>query len=434
MLSEQLSVKLAQLDPCSMNSKLAEQYYRRADELCREGKTEEALPLLNILDDAFPEQKNIQYARAHCLASLGRTDDARALCERLIQAHDSVRARRLLTQLDGGAVALGEDVLGLNEPVFAGIPVSVRPRPKRAIPLRAIALVLLGLPLVVTALLFRYQTVNPSTSSGAISKEDVAQAAAARHEKKLAQAEGPVTRAGTVHPEDVWRLTAIGGIPDWKPGIYKDVPCVGAPHRTISVYVPMAYQERPEDLFPTLAISMPGGNPGFLGLRDWAERREVILIAINSSRNGGWRNNWEAQNAAIDTVLPHMRIDQRLGFAVGVSGGAQASWRLAARLPSNYAGVVMEAQGGYSDKPLSLNTRVAYLNGNRDWNHDYINKMEALLKRNGYTVRRQVYNGGHGNAPVPLRIKMLDWMLAAARRDLGIDANVTANAAAIRPR
>ena len=50
-----------------MNRKLAKQYFDRADALLREGKGEDALLLLDTLDEAFPNQQNVLFARARTL-------------------------------------------------------------------------------------------------------------------------------------------------------------------------------------------------------------------------------------------------------------------------------------------------------------------------------------------------------------------------------
>jgi len=55
----------------------------------------EALRLLDIIDTAFPSNKSVLYNRAECLAALGRKDEARDLCDYLIDTHRHAPAKEL---------------------------------------------------------------------------------------------------------------------------------------------------------------------------------------------------------------------------------------------------------------------------------------------------------------------------------------------------
>lgn len=82
-----------------MDRESSEQRYEQASQLYREGKHAEALVILDELNAAYPTKKSILYARAQCLAALGREDEAREICEHLVATFNYPRAERLLAKL-----------------------------------------------------------------------------------------------------------------------------------------------------------------------------------------------------------------------------------------------------------------------------------------------------------------------------------------------
>ncbi len=78
----------------------AEEKFARAQARWREGAFAEALILLDELDQAFPGRANLLRPKAMCLAKLGLTDQARAICLRLLREGDDPRAQELLQGLD----------------------------------------------------------------------------------------------------------------------------------------------------------------------------------------------------------------------------------------------------------------------------------------------------------------------------------------------
>lgn len=73
--------------------------YKRADQLFKEGKYAESLQILDQLDQAVPNNKNISYARAMSLAKLNRRDEALAVCEFLIKNFGDPKAVKLQQSL-----------------------------------------------------------------------------------------------------------------------------------------------------------------------------------------------------------------------------------------------------------------------------------------------------------------------------------------------
>jgi tetratricopeptide (TPR) repeat protein len=379
-----------------VNHQLAKQYFERAEALLDAGKPSEALPLLDQLNDAFPNTKNILFARAKTYAALGRTTDALHACDALIEQHRSKRAAALKQQLIDQA----------HHPPQPASQKKVRRFSLRRL-VAALVLVFAG---AVAFTAYSWPTVEEFEPSAQPGPERVARTPAPPPEPAP-------PRPGRVHVPIAWERDDRG-VPVWRAGIFRNVPCVNAPERTIDVYVPMAYDAKPDAQFPGVLISMAGGNPGFIGLEDWAERQEVVLVGLNSSRNGPAANNIEAQEAAFATIIPSLRVDQRLGFAIGMSGGAMASWLAVYRNPDNFRGLVMMGQSGYFDYPLAPHIRVAYIRGRNEPSNRYIERMIGNLRANGNLVRDEMVEGAHVMGPVSRRVAMLNWMVHAAREDL----------------
>lgn len=384
-----------------MNRQLAKQYFNRAEAALEAGNAEEALTLLNQLDAAFPNTKNIGVARARAYASMGRIPEAVKLCDHLVDQHDSRRARELKEQL----------LLGVIEP---NVP---RPATKAAKKVRSFrkALVVYGaiavICMIVAAIsIAHYMDLRPSSNT----ESEV--------ERKPRLRLEAVTQSipGLIHHPGTWELDSAG-VPKWKSGVFRGVPCINEPKRTIDVYLPLVYDAKPETRFPGVVIQMAGGNPGFIGLEEWAERCEVILIVINSSRNKTFAQNHIAQDRALETVSTSLRVDQQMGFAIGMSGGGRASWQVACRYPENFMGIVMMGISGDEDVFMPpTHVRVAFIHGETDFNNRSTASAIRLLTQLGYEVRERVVPGGHVPGPVQVRIEMLNWMVFAARRDLGL--------------
>lgn len=391
-----------------MNRQLAKQYFERAETLLNAGQPGEALALLSQLDEAFPDTKNIGVARARTYAALGQISDAVQLCEQLIVQHDSRRAKDLKERL----------LLGVLEPEGEEANAIVPRRSLLGVARVVILLLIFGGAIGLAVWYVQRMNTTPAATPSTRETRSIG--------FSLGQLEPQSSESapGRTHPPQTWELDDAG-VPKWKSGIFRRVPCIDAPDRTIDVYLPMAYDDQPEMLFPGVVISLASGNPGsgkprFLGLESWAERQEVILILLNSSRNGPSQNNMEAQDAALRTIAPSLRVNQEAGFAIGMSGGAMASWLLATRYPDNFRGVVMMGQGGFEERVLAPHIRVAYIRGFDEPNNWYIPRVIENLKANGNQVRDQLVPGAHVMGPLETRVEMLNWMVYAARRDLGL--------------
>ncbi len=103
-----------------MKTDAAKSQFDHAQKLFKSGQLDEASVLLAKLTQQFPDDKNLLFAQARCLAKLGHVDEARAIYQDLVTRFDHARARQLLEELkqfqssNSGLTRLG-DLLDLVE-------------------------------------------------------------------------------------------------------------------------------------------------------------------------------------------------------------------------------------------------------------------------------------------------------------------------------
>jgi len=419
-----------------MDAAEAKTRYAEAKRLHAAGQHADALALLDAVDTAHPNSKNVLLAKAECLLALGDRGGAARLCEAVLARREDERARRMLAACAPGSPG--------DPPAPMAPPPPLPARRSRRLWITVPLLLLLGAGAIGIAVEIVRRQMNPGEVSPAFSDADFAGAAqqreatraeAARREEALRAEEAATEEAareaarqkpGYEIPEAEWNLDPVTGGPAWRPGIYRQLPCMGSwfefaqGPRTIDVYIPMAYAADESRLFPVLAVTMPDLNSGFRGYEAWAERSDVIVVAINSSCNDcSVASNREAQLAAYEFLLAAgLRTHPNLTITTGMSGGAQMAWIAAYNSPEMIAGVLMVAHGGYRDMILPPTTRVAFVNGQTDWNATFIAEMIGRLRANGSEVRQQTIPGGHIEGPIDVRTRMLDWLLDAAMQDL----------------
>ena len=83
-----------------MNAEETTRKYQHASRLYQERRYEESLAILDGLAIELPNDKNLLYTRTLCLAALGRTTEARSLCNQLISLHNDPRAEQFKAALD----------------------------------------------------------------------------------------------------------------------------------------------------------------------------------------------------------------------------------------------------------------------------------------------------------------------------------------------
>ncbi len=103
-----------------MNADQAKKIHLEAQRLFQQQKYSDALAQLDNLEQHFPNDQNVMYARARCLVSLGRLDEARLEAgENLYYATWSPDGRTIVTTTSKGTARLwrAADWTAFRDPV-----------------------------------------------------------------------------------------------------------------------------------------------------------------------------------------------------------------------------------------------------------------------------------------------------------------------------
>lgn len=405
--------------------------FNAAQRFFSEGDFDHALVLLKELNAEFPNTKNVLLALARCYAELKDFDNAVPLCETCIRHWNAPRAASLLASIKKEQEQSDEvqiEEVELDTGLSAAFEAQAVPPKTLAEKLTKPILLLVAAVSVVAGIVFGVQKIFEFEPDTGVSSDEFQRALDERRGHTTAKIEQHISeRPGQIIPEHVWRQTAIDDRPDWRPGIYQKVPC-GDAHirmpdgsiipRDIDVYIPMAYQERPNEWFPVVTINWSSRNPGFQGLERWAEKNDVILVTFNAIANKFYKIKDNTQDAALYVIVQSMRAN--MAIALGMSGGAASCWEMICRYPDNFAGVVMMAMSdGHNDCMIPNNVRVGYIYGQSDHNRKAIERKIPQLEGAGFRVRSKVVRGGHVTGPLSAREEMLTWILEDVRAELG---------------
>jgi tetratricopeptide (TPR) repeat protein len=97
-----------------MSSQESKQKFDQASALFKAGRHAEALQLLNALNQAHPNSKEILFPAALCLEQLGQTEQALNLCEQLLTQHGDNRAQQIKDRLAPPTIPGMEGLEGLD--------------------------------------------------------------------------------------------------------------------------------------------------------------------------------------------------------------------------------------------------------------------------------------------------------------------------------
>lgn len=190
-----------------------------------------------------------------------------------------------------------------------------------------------------------------------------------------------------------WSLCAGEAL---KQGFHDKVPVPGTTW-TYDAYLPKGYDDHPERQYPTLFLSSPGANPDSRPWQSWADRRGMVVICINDSKNGiDFGVIDKIQDAVLNASAAAVRIHRVLRYSSGVSGGAWCSIRLGMRHPDAWAGVQISAHSGNGDVAPKT-CAIAFFSGRADKVHDFAAQETAanVYRANGNVVRFVAHDGGH---------------------------------------
>ncbi len=198
----------------------------------------------------------------------------------------------------------------------------------------------------------------------------------------------------------------------------KRVDCKDGKH-TYDLVLPPAYETDKGRRFPVLFTNTPSAGGGTYGMENWARRNEVIIVALNDTKNELPAAAYlAAYSAVMESVEADLRVHPCLRFSMGMSGGGSASMRLAGKYNDKFAGVCMLAHSGNgADARLARHIAVAFVHGEKDNVHgvSYTRRVYHSLKARGHPVRIHVGDWGHVNGPLEIRESFMDWMLERMR-------------------
>ena len=140
--------------------------------------------------------------------------------------------------------------------------------------------------------------------------------------------------------------------------IIDDVRCAADSSQSYALFIPSNYT--PDRAWPVIFAFDPGGrgrNP-VERYQAAAEQYGYIVAGSNNSRNGSAETG-KAVSAMAADVTSRFRIDTRLMYAAGMSGGARVALGVALGSPS-IAGVIASS-AGYPDGKITQDTSISSL-------------------------------------------------------------------------
>ncbi|HEX3133740.1 MAG TPA: hypothetical protein VHX44_09195 [Planctomycetota bacterium] len=188
----------------------------------------------------------------------------------------------------------------------------------------------------------------------------------------------------------------LAGAEALKEGFHDKVP-VPDTAWTYDAYLPKGYDAHPDRQYPTLFLSSPGANPDSKPWHSWADRRGMVVICINDTKNEiSFKEIDKIQDATLIAAAATVRIHRVLRYSSGVSGGGWCSIRLGMRHPDAWAGVEISAHSGNGDVAPKT-CAIAMYSGRADNVHSFSAQEAAanLYRSTGNPVRFVAHDGGH---------------------------------------
>ncbi len=192
------------------------------------------------------------------------------------------------------------------------------------------------------------------------------------------------------------------------------LPSLRDPAQSCALYLPSGYVTGKR--WPVLYAFDPRGR-GAVPVRlfqEAAEKHGWIVVGSNNSRNGPWKDIYEAVWAVWEDTHARLRIDDTRVFAAGFSGGARVAAGLARILSIRPAGVIA-CGAGLAEwlEPADI-AGIPWFGtaGKEDFNLKEMRGLERDLKRLGSPCQLRVFAGGHSWPPASLALEAADWLEA----------------------
>ncbi len=200
-----------------------------------------------------------------------------------------------------------------------------------------------------------------------------------------------------------------------EPGEQGKVQCVDAAKYQYDLYLPSSYGKG--KLLPIIYTSSPGGGGMVNAYKAMGEELQVIVVGELA-----YRNNRSISDiigsvfAMLRDVRQRIEFDPTAQFTAGMSGGAWQSYSVARWNSTSICGVM--AMGGWLGMQYEPWFRhgtgllVARGAGVDDKGSNRMSKRDStFLSRFNATVKDWSFPGGHVDAPTPVKVEMLQWLL-----------------------
>jgi predicted esterase len=185
--------------------------------------------------------------------------------------------------------------------------------------------------------------------------------------------------------------------------------------QSYALYLPSRYT--PEKRWPIVYVFDPfaRGKVAVELMKDGAERYGYIVAGSNNSKNGPWKEEFEAANAMFQDTHARFSIDNRLIYFAGLSGGARVASQLAL-LCKCAAGVFLNGAGFPmgTTPPRDISFAVFSTAGTVDFNYPEVVRLQESLESASYPHWLRIYEGPHQWAPEEVAREALAWFRMVA--------------------
>ncbi len=197
--------------------------------------------------------------------------------------------------------------------------------------------------------------------------------------------------------------------------LHARVECRDFPGQSYALYLPSGYT--PDRAWPIVFCFDPAarGAVPVEHLLAAAEKLGFILAGSNNARNGPWLRSHAAADAMLRDTQIRFRIDRRLAFAAGFSGGARVACRVAEA--GDFAGVIACGAGFSGAQPPEV-VRFAFFGtaGREDFNYQEMRRTDTALAGRGTPHRLVIFEGAHAWMPPAVAERALEWLRLQAVR------------------
>ena len=200
--------------------------------------------------------------------------------------------------------------------------------------------------------------------------------------------------------------------------------CVDTTKYQYDLYLPSSYGKGKP--LPIIYTSSPGGGGMVNAYKAMGEKLQVIVVGELAYRNNRPTSDIIGSVfATLRDVRHRIEFDPTAQFTGGMSGGAWQSYSVARWNSASICGVM--AAGGWLGMEYDPWFRhgagllVARGAGVNDKGVNRMRKRDSkFLSRFNATIRDWSFPGGHVDAPTPVKIEMLQWLLAERTSQDGV--------------